>query len=60
MNGDSWNIRKAEGGFIVDVNKQTSQPSDNVAAGGFTYHPYVFADSSALINFLHNELAGSN
>lgn len=58
MNGDSYNITVAEGGFIVHVNK--TRPSEEGAAStlGGTYEPRVFADSSSLLHYLHNELAG--
>ena len=61
MNGDNWDITRAEGGFIVYVRK----PSEESAEGageivGRSHVPRVFADSSALLNYLHNELVGSN
>ena len=59
MNGDSYNIIRAEGGFIVYANKQGDQPSDSAMIGG-SNSTMVFADSSKLLNFLHNEFVGSN
>lgn len=60
MNGDSYNILLAEGGFIVHVNK-INRPNESVASSVIgTHEPRVFVDSSALLNYLHNEFAGSN
>ena len=59
MKGDSYNIQVAEGGFIVHVSRHSEQAAESATMGG-TYEPRVFADSSALLNYLHNELAGSN
>lgn len=58
MGSDSWNIVRAEGGFIVHVSKETDQPLEE--ALGTPYKTHVFTESSALLNFLHNELVGSN
>lgn len=60
MNGDSYNITVAEGGFILHVNRASRSEEGSASTLGGTYEPYVFADSSALINYLQNELAGSN
>lgn len=50
MNGDSYNITVTDEGFIVRVNRVSDQSAE--------YE--VFADFSALLNFLHNELIGSH
>lgn len=47
-----WTIEEAEGGFIVSYSKRSSEESN--------FSRRVFADSAALLNFLHNELVGSN
>lgn len=59
MNGDSYNITLAEGGFIVHVTKSSKQAGKELVLGG-SYEPRVFTDSAALLNYLHNELVGSN
>lgn len=53
----SWNIEKVEGGFIVDMFVPSDEPSESPV---MTCTRRVFADPSKLLNFLHNEFAGSN
>lgn len=60
MNGDSYQITVAEGGFIVQVNKASRSEEGAASTLCGTYEPRVFADSAALLNYLHNELVGSN
>lgn len=55
MNGDSYNIVRAEGGFIVNIGKNSDIPNTISAT---IYTTRVFTDSAALLNYLHNELVG--
>lgn len=60
--GYSWNIRKVEGGFVVETYVETAAPpgQENIVGVGLKRTERVFTDSAALLNFLHNELVGSN
>ena len=52
----SYNIVMAEGGYILYINR----PSEGEPATLSSSEVRVFTDSSALLNYLHNELVGSN
>lgn len=60
MNGDSYNITIAEGGFIVHVNRANRSDGGTASTSGGTYEPRVFSDSASFLNYLHNELVRSN
>lgn len=60
MNSDRWSIQRAEGGFIVEVAVSPDDREADVVGPGFSFKQMVFTDSAKLLNFLHNELVGSN
>lgn len=59
---DNWSIRRVEGGFVVETYVETAPPpgQENIVGTGVKCVARVFTDSTTLLNFLHNELAGSN
>jgi len=54
-NNRFWGIREATGGFTVDYNEQPTEQNSTVSP---RYETLVFADSSALLNYLHNSFVG--
>lgn len=61
MSEKSWNIRMLEGGFVVETYNSVPPPPGQENIGiGVQRRERIFADSGALLNYLHNELIGSN
>lgn len=65
MDGDNYNILVAKGGFIVYIDKNSNRRNaegdltDYSSTAVVAPQPRVFTDTSALMNFLHNEFAGA-